>query len=113
VNVCATLIAACTLSVMVACQSSRDMGGRDVFSQEEALALAVQLANAACLEQYGTEPFDEDSYPVVFADGRWRWGDLDVHGEHGFSAIVTFGPRGEHPGVEIFLSIDTPTPSRE
>lgn len=97
----------------VGCLSGSKQSEGQKLSEAEALALAVELANKVCDTRYSFAPFTESSYPIAFKDGRWHWGSLDLAGESGFSAIVSFGPRGEDQQVEVFLSIDTITPLRD
>ncbi|MCB9514361.1 MAG: hypothetical protein R3C71_11610 [Candidatus Krumholzibacteriia bacterium] len=81
-------------------------GGGDVLGEQEALALAVGLANEACEARYQRSPFAADNYGILFAEGRWRWGRLDPAGPRGYSATVSFDARGEAREVEVFFSHD-------
>jgi hypothetical protein len=88
------------------CQSGAgDLTGRKL-TKSQALSLAVELANKECDSSYSTKPFTSSSYSIEFKDGRWHWGSLDLAGEGGFSAAVSFGSRGEDQRVEVFLSTD-------
>jgi hypothetical protein len=94
------------------CQSGARESTGQKLSESQALNLAVELANKECDSNYASKPFALSSYSIEFKDGRWRWGSLDLEGESGFSAVVSFGPRGEDQRVEVFLSTDRIIPSR-
>lgn len=94
------------LMLTLGCQSaSKHLAGREL-TESQALALAVELANNECEAKYSFAPFSTSSYLIEFRDGRWQWGSLDPAGESGFSAVVSFGPRGEDRHIEIYLSTD-------
>lgn len=100
------LLAAMIVVAGIGCQaSSRQTAGHEL-TRTEALALAVELANEECEVRYSATPFTITSYEIVFVDGRWSWGTLDHAGDQGFSAVVSFGARGEDREVEVFLSTD-------
>ena len=80
----------------------------DSLSEAEALVLAVSLANEECFATYSERPFNENSYTIKFEDGRWRWGRVDLFGEHGFSATVSFDSWGKNKTVEVYFSVDYP-----
>jgi len=101
------------LVLMAGCHSASNQPDGQKLTESEALTLAVELANKECEARYSFAPFNMSSYLIEFKDGRWHWGSLDLSGESGFSAVVSFGPRGEDHFVEIFLSIDTISPLRE
>jgi hypothetical protein len=82
----------------------------DLLSKADALALAVALANEQCFKTYSEQPFTEDSYTMTFENGRWRWGHLDLSGQYGYSAVVSFDSKGEDRVVEVFYSSDKPKP---
>jgi hypothetical protein len=92
----------------VGCHSAqKQISGREL-SESEALELAVRLANQECDKIYSVTPFEPSSYFIIFRQGRWHWGTLDLAGEGGLSAQVSFDARGRDPVVEVFLSVDTP-----
>jgi hypothetical protein len=101
-----------TFSVLLACWRAGDGESSDQLNQTSALVLAVTLANDRCSELYGVRPFDHDSYEILWSDGKWRWGGLDVYGAQGYSAFVTFDRRGEDRSVEVFYSTDKVSPLR-
>lgn len=76
------------------------------LTEDEALALAVDLANDECFRKFTQSPFDPATYAVEFRNGRWEWGDLDQFGIHGYSARVSFDVCGGDRRVEIYLSTD-------
>lgn len=94
------------LAFSLVAASEADKAGKKVLSKDDALALAVELANAECEESFGERPFDLKSFEVVKDGGRWRWGELDVHGENGYSARVSFNLKGAKDSVEVYLSTD-------
>jgi hypothetical protein len=97
-------------TLLLGCGSTR----RDVrsggLSEVEALELAVALANAECMDRFGEAPFEASSYTILFRDGRWFWGSLDLHGIHGFSAMVSFDARGDDREAIVFFSYDQVEP---
>jgi hypothetical protein len=98
---------------LAGCQSASKQISEQTLTESDALALAVELANQKCEARYSFAPFGLSSYLIEFKNGRWQWGSLDPAGESGFSAIVSFGPRGEDPHVEIFWSTDEISPERQ
>ena len=84
--------------------------GNGELTASEALALAVELANEECRARFAEAPFTSDTYEVFFEGRRWHWGALDLAGEGGYSAIVSFDARGGDRRVEVFLSTDMITP---
>jgi hypothetical protein len=80
------------------------------LSSEEAASLAAKLANDACDRLYKRRPFTSAQYPIDFVGDRFRWGRLDPGGEGGFSAEVSFGPRGGDPKVKCYWSTDMDRP---
>lgn len=76
------------------------------LSVDTAAELAAQLANDECDRRYHKRPFRPDQHAAVLDKGQYRWGGLDVGGRGGFSALVTFGPDGAHPKVEVYFSSD-------
>ena len=80
------------------------------LSESEALSLAVTLANEECTKRFSQTPFNQSSFAIEFRDEHWRWGALDVHGESGFSAVVSFDAHGGDRTVVVFFSWDSPIP---
>ncbi len=76
------------------------------LSQAEANKLAVSLANSECMARFDEAPFRESDFPIVFKDGRWKWGEVDPSGVSGFSARVSFDRAGGDRVVEVFYSSD-------
>jgi hypothetical protein len=72
--------------------------------------LAVELANNECKAKFSVAPFNSKSYQIYFDGGWWRWGTLELVGEGGYSAVVSFDARGEHQHVEVIVSTDAITP---
>jgi hypothetical protein len=99
--------------ILTGCQCASKQSGGRILTEVEALTLAVELANKECDARYSFAPFTVSSYLIEFKEGRWHWGSLDLAGESGFSAVVSFGPRGEDPDIEIFLSTDMISPPRD
>lgn len=93
-------------SALLGCQPALREGGRPL-ERIEALQLAVRLANAECQQRYRYAPFNESSYTITLANERWTWGGLDLVGEGGFSARVSFDARGSDRQVEVYYSTDT------
>jgi hypothetical protein len=91
------------LAFGLGCQS-----GQQKLTESEALELAVKLANRECYKIYSVAPFDASSYALIFRQGRWCWGTLDLAAVGGLSAQVSFDAHGRDPVVEVFLSTDTP-----
>jgi hypothetical protein len=77
-----------------------------VLSPEEALSLAVELANEKCFEKYSRKPFERTTWAIHFEDGRWEWGGVDPHGVDGYSAAVSFDEKGKDRRVEVYFSTD-------
>ena len=92
------------------CQAAQREPSRQTLSESEALKLAVSIANAECVAKFGEAPFDGSSFSIDFQDGHWRWGTLDPHGVHGFSALVSFDARGDDKQVVVFFSFDKVMP---
>lgn len=82
------------------------------LTRDEALRLAVTLANDECKARYSVSPFTETSYPIEFRDGRWHWGALDVAGTDGYSGEVSFDATGGARKVEVYFSTDRISPRR-
>ena len=99
-----------SFAFMVGC-SGTSKGQAGSISESQALDLAVAIANKECMSRFARAPFDRSSYPIEFKDGRWWWGRLDLAGEMGFSASVSFDARGKDPGVEVYFSADRLQPS--
>ena len=92
------------------CQAAQREASRQTLSEPEALKLAVSIANAECVAKFGEAPFDGSSFSIEFRKGHWRWGKLDPHGVHGFSALVSFDARGDDKNVVVFFSVDRVVP---
>lgn len=88
------------------CHDFRKGGAGGLLSKNEALELAVSLANKECMKRFSRAPFALSTYSIELRDGQWRWGDLDPHGTSGFSAIVTFDVNGGNRTIQVFLSTD-------
>jgi len=84
--------------------------GSLALSAAEAAQLAAQLANDQCARLYQKQPFAAGQHPAVLRDGSYHWGGLDVGGEGGFSAQVTFRRDGSKPRVEVYFSTDVLKP---
>jgi hypothetical protein len=82
---------------------------RQVLSAQGAADQAAKLANDQCEHDYRRRPFTADQYPAVLEEGVYHWGKMDVGGRGGFSTVVTFGPDGSEPHVEVFFSTDALT----
>ncbi len=98
-------LAFCVL-VVLACRANRHPDHEQPLSKDEALELAVAIANEECMRNFSAAPFDVSSYPIELRDERWRWGMLDPAGFGGFSTIVSFDVNGGNRSVEVFLSTD-------
>jgi hypothetical protein len=97
-----------TLIFCIGCRTTVKKNNIDSLSEDDALALAVSIANEECFKRYSERPFNEESYMIKFEEGRWRWGRLDLSGEHGYSAIVSFDSNGKNKTVEVYYSTDLP-----
>jgi hypothetical protein len=104
---------AALLGVALGCQSARTHDAGQALTEEEALDLAVSLANEECMRQFFHSPFLASDYPIVFRDERWWWGRLDVGGRGGFSSEVSFDAHGRDRRVRVFLSTDQIEPQRQ
>jgi hypothetical protein len=82
------------------------------LTEQDALTLAVSLANQECRTQYDAAPFGAGTYPVRFSDGRWHWGQIDPGGPGGFSGTVSFDAYGEDRRVQVRFHTDEATPRR-
>jgi hypothetical protein len=105
-------VSLCLLFLM-GCQETRQTATDQPLSKNEALVLAVSLANETCFKKFSMSPFDSLTYPIDFTDGRWQWGAFDLKGSDGCSAVVSFDKFGLDRKVDIFLSTDTVTPLRD
>ncbi len=92
--------------LVLGCRAARHPDHERPLSKDEAVELAVAIANEECMKNFSAAPFDASSYPIELRDGRWRWGALDPAGLGGFSAIVSFDANGNNRSVEVFLSTD-------
>src|SRR5690349_7506560 len=61
---------------------------RRALSTEPAAVLAAQLANEQCERQYRRRPFKPEQHSAILLEGLYHWGELDVAGVGGFSAVV-------------------------
>jgi hypothetical protein len=77
------------------------------LSVTDAADLAARLANEKCEHDYHRHPFKPEQHSAVLQNGLYHWGHLDVGGEGGFSAEVTFRPDGSKPHVEVYFSSDS------
>ncbi|HXR48891.1 MAG TPA: protein kinase [Candidatus Limnocylindrales bacterium] len=77
-----------------------------------AAELAAELANHECEHRYGRRPFVAEQYSTVLQDGTYHWGHLDVGGQGGFSAMVSFQRDAREPHVEVYFSSDVLKPQR-
>ena len=77
-----------------------------VLSSNDAAQLAAKLANDKCENLYRRRPFRGNQYLPKLEKDEYHWGHLNVAGEGGFSALVTFRGSGENPRVEIYFSTD-------
>ena len=78
-----------------------------VLSAQDAAELAARLANEKCERQFRRRPFSPGQHSAMLQDGFYHWGQLDVGGVGGFSAVVTFREDGGEPQVEVYFSSDT------
>jgi hypothetical protein len=76
------------------------------ISPDKAAQLAAKLANDQCDHLYQKRPFTANQYAAKLQDGTYHWGGLDVGGQKGFSALVTFRQNGGDPHVEVYFSTD-------
>ena len=104
------MIVSIVLAAALGCHGVGKTTHEKRITQDEALALAVQLANERCMKRFAVAPFDRSTYSIVFREGRWYWGELNVRGVDGYSAIVSFDETGSARKVEVFLSTDELTP---
>src|SRR6267154_655630 len=54
----------------------------------------VNSANEQCERQFRRRPFMPGQHSPNLQDGLYHWGELDVGGVGGFSAVVTFREDG-------------------
>ena len=100
-----------SLLLLAGCASVRQSSAPQELSQQQALQLAVSLANQECQTQFARAPFDTATSGIHFLDGRWSWGGLDLAGPGGLSADVSFDAHGGDRRVEVYLSADGLSPS--
>ena len=91
---------------LLGCGSTHQAVRSDQLSEDEALELAVVIANTECMDKFGQAPFETSSYTIEFREGRWFWGSMDAHGIGGFSAMVSFDVRGDDRQATVFFSYD-------
>jgi hypothetical protein len=77
-----------------------------VLLPQDAAELAARLANEQCERQFRRRPFSPGQHSAMLQDGVYHWGNLDVGGVGGFSAVVTFRQDGSEPYVEVYFSSD-------
>jgi len=100
------LLPLCCL-LLIGCLETKQSINEQPLSKTEALTLAVSIANEECLNKFSLAPFDSAAFPIDSIDGRWQWGELDLKGSHGFSAVVSFDRFGLNSKVDVFLSTDS------
>ena len=112
IGVLALVMGAC-FAVQVGCVRSTRHDFRQqtevaklALSPEEAAELAAQLANQDCERKYKRQPFQPGQHKAVLQDGFYHWGQLDIGGIAGFSAMVSFRQDGSEPRVEVYFSSD-------
>lgn len=104
------IIAAISLILLAGCNSARRSSSHHELTREQALRLAVNLANQECQTRFSQAPFDTTTSHVLLVGNRWSWGGLDVAGPAGLSAAVSFDKSGADPLVEVYLSSDALQP---
>lgn len=104
-------VATVCAALVLGCGGTQDGGTERPISESQALELAIEIANEECMSKFSTAPFDRSSSRIVFKDGRWLWGGLDLAGPAGLSASVSFDAYGANRHVEVFLSTDRLQPS--
>lgn len=100
------LLAATCLALALGCAGTRDGHARSPISRSRALELAVAMANEECMHKFSVAPFDSSTASIEFKNDHWHWGGLDLAGEGGLSAYVTFDVEGKDRRVEVYLSTD-------
>ena len=100
-----------SLFLFAGCTGVRQGSHPQGLSRQQALQLAVSLANQECQAKFSTAPFDTATSRIHFVDGRWSWGGLDLAGPAGLSADVSFDAHGDDRRVEAYLSADGLSPS--
>jgi hypothetical protein len=103
---CVVTQGGCARSEGHAARNQSDVSKR-MLSPENAAVLAAKLANEECKHRYRREPFQPELHTAVLQDGFYRWGQLDVGGVAGFSAMVYFRQDGSERHVEVYFSSDT------
>jgi hypothetical protein len=99
-----TLVILCTSALTFAGDASGPKAKK--LTPSQAASHAVEIANAKRKAEYGATPFDSLSFKAEWKNGRWRWGNLDVHGSDGYSAAVSFDTFGGDDSVEVYFSTD-------
>ena len=94
--------------LIIGCHGGKRIGDHTPMSENDALYLAVSLANETCMKRFSVAPFDTTTFAITSTDGRWQWGGLDLKGVDGFSALVSFDPFGSDRKVDIYFSSDKP-----
>ena len=98
------------VTIFLGCGTTHRDSRNAELTETQALQLAVSLANAECTDKFGESPFEASNFPIRFQDGRWLWGNFDIRGVYGFSALVSFDSRGEDRKTSVFFSYDLPEP---
>jgi hypothetical protein len=101
------------VAILLGCGTTHRDGRNAELTEAQALQLAVSLANAECTDKFGEAPFEALNFPIRFQEGGWLWGDFDIRGVYGFSAVVSFDSRGEDRKTLVFFSHDRPKPVRQ
>ena len=76
------------------------------LSPGAAAALAASLANDECHRVHKKRPFKAEQHAAVLLGETYRWGQLDLAGSSGLSAVVTFRADGSQPKVQVYFSTD-------
>lgn len=98
----------CVRSTNYSSRQASVSSAQRVLSAQDAAELAARLANEQCERQFqGRRPFSPTQHSAILQDGLYHWGELDVGGVGGFSAVVTFRQDGSEPHVEVYFSSDT------
>ena len=82
------------------------LNGKKNLTRAQAAQLGAKLANIECEKLYKKQPFNPDSFPIKYENGRWHWGRWDPAGTGGFSAEVSFSATGDGQQAKVYLSTD-------
>ena len=69
----ATLLASALLTVALLAAGCAPLTRRTPLTEQEAIALAVNLANQEARSRFKTAPFTAESGDLRLVEGRWRW----------------------------------------